>query len=97
MNAQHLPPETLNAWLAAASAELGLDGDEVPIGRILEVAADVAHGVARPAAPLSTFLLGLAVGRAASDGESSGGEAFESFEPLARRLSELAGSWDAEA
>lgn len=87
MNAQHLPPETLNAWLAAASAELGLGGDEAPIGRILEVAADVAHGVARPAAPLSTFLLGLALGRGEADGQT--------FETLAQRLSGLARDWDA--
>lgn len=30
---------------------------------LLNVARDAAHGVARPAAPLTTFLLGVAVGR----------------------------------
>lgn len=29
---------------------------------------DVAHGVARPAAPVTAYLLGLAVGRAAGSG-----------------------------
>lgn len=61
---KHLPPQALNEWLAAAAAELGLDEDPVSIGTVLDVARDVAHGVARPAAPLSTFLLGMAVGRA---------------------------------
>lgn len=61
---KHLPPQALNEWLAAAAAELGLDEESVSIGTVLDVARDIAHGVARPAAPLSTFLLGMAVGRA---------------------------------
>ncbi|PRI10685.1 DUF6457 domain-containing protein [Leucobacter massiliensis] len=60
---KHLPPQALDAWLAAAAETLQLDAAEVPIGTVLDVARDVAHDVARPAAPLSTFLLGLAVGR----------------------------------
>ena len=35
---------------------------------LLEVARDVAHRVERKVTPLSTFLLGLAVGRATADG-----------------------------
>ncbi|MGH8866481.1 MAG: DUF6457 domain-containing protein [Actinomycetes bacterium] len=31
---------------------------------VLDVARDVAHGVARPAAPVTAFLLGLAAARA---------------------------------
>ena len=59
-----LPPEALNDWLAALASRLGLDPAEVPIGALLDVARDVAHGVARPAAPLSTFLVGFAASRA---------------------------------
>lgn len=83
--AQHLPPEALDSWLRAAAAELGLDAAEVDIATILNVAKDVAHGVARPAAPLSTFLLGLAVGRASGD----------QLTPLADTLSALAEGWTA--
>jgi Domain of unknown function (DUF6457) len=53
---------TLDSWLEAASAELGLTGD-VPVRAILDLARDVAHQVERPAAPLTAFLLGLAVGQ----------------------------------
>lgn len=60
--AQHLPPEALNDWLEAAAKELGLDSGEVDIATVLDAAKHVAHEVARPAAPLSTFLLGLAMG-----------------------------------
>lgn len=59
---QYLPPEALEAWLEAASQTLELDSEKVDIKTVLDVAKHVAHEVARPAAPLSTFLLGLAVG-----------------------------------
>ncbi len=59
---QYLPPEALEAWLEAASETLELDPEQVDIKVVLDVAKHVAHEVARPAAPLSTFLLGLAVG-----------------------------------
>ena len=58
-----LPPEALDEWLAALAAALGLDPADIPVGTLLDVARDVAHNVARPAAPLSTFLVGLAAAR----------------------------------
>lgn len=58
---------TLDEWIATATAELGIDGLSVEEQRIvLDVAREVAHNVLRPAAPLSTFLLGVAVGRGGS-------------------------------
>lgn len=59
-----LPPEALDEWLAALAAHLGLDAEIIPTGLLLDVARDVAHNVARPAAPLSLFLVGLAAARA---------------------------------
>lgn len=85
---RHLPPEALNEWLAAAAAELDLEAREISIGALLNLARDVAHDVARPAAPLTTFLLGIAVGRASDDPEA--------FTRLAARLSERAARWDAD-
>jgi hypothetical protein len=57
---------TLDDWTAAVTVALGLDYDD-PRTRdeVLLLARDAAHGVARPAAPLTTFLLGVAVGRGA--------------------------------
>jgi hypothetical protein len=54
---------TLEDWIAAVRAEL--DVDPVDTALVLDLARDVAHGVARPAAPLTAYLLGLAVGRGA--------------------------------
>jgi Domain of unknown function (DUF6457) len=53
----------LDDWVQAACAELGIDPAEVHRELILDVARDVAHGVARPAAPLTAYLLGLAAGQ----------------------------------
>ena len=54
---------TLEDWIAAVRAQL--DVDPVDTTLVLDLARDVAHGVARPAAPLTAYLLGLAVGRGA--------------------------------
>ena len=54
---------TLADWLEAVRTELGVD--PVDQALVLDLARDVAHGVARPAAPLTAYLLGLAVGRGA--------------------------------
>lgn len=83
---RHLPPEALDDWLAAAASALGLDAEEVPIATVLQVAADVAHGVARPAAPLTAFLLGAAVARA-------GGSA-AALEERAETIRALAERWE---
>lgn len=79
---------TLEDWTQTACRELGIDG-LVPADRattlVLDLAREVAHGVARPAAPVTAFLLGLAAGRA----EDPAAEA----ERLAGRLAELASGW----
>jgi Domain of unknown function (DUF6457) len=54
---------TLEEWTSRACAELGLDPAAVDMNAVLDLARDVAHGVARPAAPLTAYLLGVAVGR----------------------------------
>ncbi len=50
---------TLQEWTTTVQAALGTDA-EVDVGLVLDVARDAAHAVERPAAPLTTFLLGYA-------------------------------------
>ncbi len=50
----------LDSWVTAVCGELGIDPAAAP-DAVLDVARDVAHGVERQAAPLTTFLLGRAV------------------------------------
>ncbi len=58
---------SMDDWLAAAARELGLDPADIDRTLILDLARDVAHGVARPAAPLTAYLLGVAKGRGADE------------------------------
>lgn len=54
----------LDDWVAELALALDLPAGVVDIALMLDLARDAAHGVARPAAPLTTFLVGLAAGRA---------------------------------
>jgi hypothetical protein len=54
---------TLDEWTATVCAALGLRPDEIDRNRVLDLARDVAHSVARPAAPLTAYIAGLATGR----------------------------------
>ncbi|MGR4010688.1 DUF6457 domain-containing protein [Leucobacter sp. 1207-22] len=90
---QHLPPAALDAWLAAAAAEIGVTDDDVEVTTettriVLHAAKLVARNVARPAAPLSTFLLGVAVGSAGDP---------QALKALADQLGTLALGWEARA
>lgn len=79
-------------WCAAAAAELGLTGHEITdadLDAILGLAGVAAHNVLRPAAPLTTFLAGYAVGLRSSAGGGRG--ALDG--PIAK-LSALAQAWD---
>ncbi|NEB06266.1 molybdenum cofactor guanylyltransferase [Streptomyces sp. SID13726] len=59
----------LDEWISAVKDELGIDLD-VDTGVLLDLARDAAHGVARPAAPLTTFLVGYAAAQAGGGPEA---------------------------
>ncbi|GAA1304443.1 hypothetical protein Psi02_44170 [Planotetraspora silvatica] len=72
----------LEEWTALVCRELGVDPARVDRNAVLDLTRDVAHGVARPAAPLTAYLLGLAQGAGtAPDG-------------AVERLSSLARDWE---
>jgi hypothetical protein len=57
----------LSDWVTAVSRELGLEGALESVGlvdTVLDLTSDVAHGVSRPGAPVTAFLIGVAAGRA---------------------------------
>lgn len=82
-----LPPEALDAWADALRDRFDLDSADLPIALILDLARDVAVGVARPAAPFSAFVAGLVAGRAGGD-PARVREAVEAITALAKE-------WDA--
>jgi len=51
-------------WISAACRELGIS-PPLNISEILDLARDAAHNVERPAAPITTYLLGYAVAQGA--------------------------------
>lgn len=78
---------TLEEWVAAVCRELDIADVVIPNAmqpRVLDMARDVAHGIARPAAPLTAYLLGLAAGRH-SDPEAAADELTERVRLLAQR------------
>jgi len=50
----------MKTWINAVCTELNLPKD-VNVDAILDVAREAAHKVERPAAPVTTFLLGMVV------------------------------------
>jgi hypothetical protein len=72
---------TLDEWEQALRAELGADPGEEVQRTVLDLARVVAHAVDRPAAPLTGFYLGLAVGRG------------EPVQQTAARIEQLANGW----
>ncbi|MGV9882687.1 NTP transferase domain-containing protein [Streptomyces sp. NPDC003006] len=80
----------LDEWISAVKDELGIELD-VDTGTLLDLARDAAHGVARPAAPLTTFLVGYAAAQAAARGGTTGGA--EAVAQAARKAAALAARW----
>lgn len=58
----------LELWQRSLADALELDEVPVDLDAILGLAGVAAHSVVRPAAPLTTFLVGFAAGRAAANG-----------------------------
>lgn len=55
-------PAALDDWVDRLTGALGVPREAVDIAAVLDLARDAAHGVARPAAPLTTFVAGYAAG-----------------------------------
>ena len=75
----------LDDFLRTTCTALGVDRDAVDQNLILDLTKEVAHNVARPAAPLSAFVVGLAAGRAGGD--------VEAVRAAVRRVAELAAGY----
>jgi hypothetical protein len=66
----------MSDWLEELASALAVDAlSHEETGAVLKLARDVAHGVERKFAPLSTYLLGVAVGNSVGSG-SRRSEAF---------------------
>jgi Domain of unknown function (DUF6457) len=76
---------TLHDWIDELCDVLDIDV-EVDEALVLDLARDAAHNVERPAAPITTYLLGYAAGLQGANPEM--------VERLAALATELAEKWD---
>ena len=70
----------MNDWIAAVQKELGLDVS-FDTDAILDVAREAAHATERKAAPVTTYLMGVAAAQGANPQE------------VAAKIEKLAKSW----
>jgi hypothetical protein len=75
----------LDGWLAELAAALDVDLSAVDRDLVLDLARDAAHGVARPAAPLTTFLVGLAAGQRGATSDAVAAAAADAQRLIERR------------
>jgi hypothetical protein len=90
-----MPPSTdalvLSEWVAAVARELGLEDaldSAATIDLVLDLTSNVAHGVSRPGAPVTAFLIGVAAGRADDPAVAA--------RDYAGKISKLAEGWGAD-
>ena len=83
--------QALSEWVTAVARELGLQEALDGVGTVdlvLDLASDVAHGVSRPGAPVTAFLVGVAAGRADDPAVAA--------RDYAGKIAKLADSWGAD-
>lgn len=71
----------LRRWASALGAELGIDTNDANYGLVLAMSREAARAVTKPAAPITAYLVGMAVARGLPPTEA------------ARRLGELSKNW----
>lgn len=81
-----MPAAELEGWVTELLAAFNLSDTQVNIDKVLSLAGVVAHGIVRPAAPLTTYLAGYAAGLAVGSGQSSEAVAMESADQLVRSV-----------
>ena len=82
----------LSEWVTAVARELGLEGaldSSGVVDMVLDLTSDVAHGVSRPGAPVTAFLVGVAAGRADDPAVAA--------RDYAQKISALADGWGSDA
>lgn len=73
---------TLQEWVAVVQLDLDIELD-LDVDEVLDLARDAAHEIARPAAPLTTFLVGYSAAQ-----RGGGREAITAATDAVRRLIE---------
>jgi Domain of unknown function (DUF6457) len=86
--------ETLDEWCRSLLQAYDLEDVQIDVNAILSLAGVAAHSVVRPAAPLTTYIAGLAAGLAAGAGQVPDPAAMTAAMDRARTL---AADYDSDA
>lgn len=78
--------EVLQAWTRKLLEAFEIADIDVDIHAVLNLAGVAAHSIVRPAAPLTTFVAGLAAGLAAGSGQASEAASMKAALGLAKQL-----------
>ncbi|MGH8777210.1 MAG: DUF6457 domain-containing protein [Jiangellaceae bacterium] len=61
----------MDEWVRRLCEALDVPADAVDVTALLDLARDAAHGVDRPAAPVTTYIVGYAAGRRGRDQQAA--------------------------
>lgn len=78
--------QVLQEWVTKLLAAFELADVDIDVHAVLNLAGVAAHQVVRPAAPLTTFVAGLAAGLAAGSGQASEDVAMKAALGLAKKM-----------
>jgi molybdopterin-guanine dinucleotide biosynthesis protein A len=78
--------EALQAWTKKLLEAFEIADIDVDVDAVLNLAGVAAHSIVRPAAPLTTFVAGLAAGLAAGTGQASEAAAMAAALGMAKKL-----------
>ncbi|WP_150461853.1 DUF6457 domain-containing protein [Nesterenkonia ebinurensis] len=78
--------QAVQDWAAELARALEIEDTPVDTDAILGIAGEAAHSVVRPAAPMTTFLIGYAAGLAEATGQADFSTAQHAATGVARRL-----------
>ncbi|WP_146340824.1 DUF6457 domain-containing protein [Nesterenkonia sp. NBAIMH1] len=83
--------ESIELWIDELKEHLEIPETDIDINRLLKLAGVAAHTVVRPAAPVSTYVIGYVVGLAEASGQATYEQAFNAASRVAEGLLEQRG------
>ena len=86
--AQKSAHQEIRHWVAELARELEIEETDIDIDHLLQLAGEAAHTVVRPAAPVTTFIIGYVTGLAEASGQASYQTALKAASDLTMQLLE---------
>lgn len=80
--------ESIELWVKELAHHLEIDGVQIDVDAILALAGQAAHTVVRPAAPVTTYLIGYVAGLAEATGQADFATASRAASNVASQLLE---------